>query len=178
MRESWSEDKVAAGLLAATTGGQMPTTRELRRLPRGNALSGAARRYGPKTMDGWADMLGLSRRDHASRTGWNWEQWFADQAASHGLTVDRSTRVKAPFDMMVGTRRIDVKVAFGAFVANGWQWTWRIGKAAHTCDLYALIAARADAPPRLFIVPAAEVPLTCTTHRRRYAAFQDRWSLI
>ena len=178
MRESWSESKVSAALTAAASDGRMPTVRELREMPRGNALAVAARRYGPKTMDGWADALGLSRRNHDSRTGWDWEQWFSDQAESRGFSVVRSTRVKAPFDMMIGTRRIDVKVAFGAFLANGWQWTWRVGKAVHTCDLYALIAARADAPPRLFIVPAAEVPLTCTTHRRRYNVFQDRWGLI
>lgn len=178
MRQQWSESKVYEQLAFASNNGTMPTTSELRLKQGGNALVLAAHRYGPKTMDGWADLIGLTRREHASRTGWNWEQWFAHQAESRGFSVDRSTRVKAPFDMQIGSKRIDVKVAFGAFIANGWQWTWRIGKQAHVCDLYAFVAALSDAPPRLFIVPAATVPFTCTTHRSRYNEFEDRWDLM
>ena len=101
---------------------RMPTSNELRRLlPLGNALACRISRTGG--LDALADRMGIERSDHASRKGWVWEDWFSEQASERGLLVVKRNRVKSPHDLIVSGFTVDVKVATGAQIANGLQWT-------------------------------------------------------
>jgi hypothetical protein len=155
----------------------MPSANALRAVGQ-NALAVAITRHGG--MDAWADRLGLARSEHDSRLGWTWEDWFADQARSRGLTVTQRTRVKDPIDLSVNGHRVDVKSAMGRVISGGTQWTWRVAKDRHDCEAYALVARELDQDPVLMIVPASEIPLTCTTARRggRLFGWVDRWDLV
>ena len=181
MRQSWSEEKVAAFITRVSRDvcpGFMPTVNQMRGAGDG-ALSSALGHHGPRTLAGWGERLGLKPQAHCSGVGWEWEGWVAEQAALRGCAVERQARVKAPFDMTISGVRVDVKSANGKWIANGMQWTWRIAKPAHACDVYALVAM-SDAPPVVFLVPANVVPLTCTTHRhrRRYEPYRDNWGIF
>lgn len=156
----------------------MPTANALRDSRFANVISAAIRLFG--SMDECADALGIRRAEHDSRKGWAWEEWVGEEAEARGFAVESRGRVKAPFDLSVNGKRVDVKVAIGAWVANGWQWTWRIGKREHSCDFYALVAAHNDRPPVVYVVPAERVPLTCTTTRGtgKLAPWRGRWDLF
>lgn len=179
MRIKWSEGLVADQILSLSNQkcpSFMPTASQMREAGM-SSLASIMRSYGPATFAGWGERLGLKPQSHDSAMGWGWESWFAEQARLRGLPVEVRSRVKAPFDLTVAGRPVDVKAANESVSAAGVQWTWRIAKTSHACEVYAFVAI-SKAPPMLFLVPAGEVPLTCTTHRRRYNLYRDGWDIF
>ena len=186
MRIRWSKDEVERRVRVVVSDlglDRMPTKSECLRASGSNALGCAVIDHGGG-FDVVADALGLRRSVHASRVGWQWEDWFAEQARTRGCEVVLRRRVKEPYDMIINGRTVDVKVANGAMVANSTQWTWRIAKKVHTSDVYVFIGLEGTIPPVVFIKPARVVPLTCSTARRGPTMFGihrewiDRWDLL
>lgn len=184
-RTTWTDDRIAEGIrdvMSKLGISHMPSARQIRSVTDSHALAAqVSKRAGG--FDGWADRLGVPRAAHASRLGWEWEAWFMDQARQRGFHVQERTRVKEPYDCIVNGRTVDVKVANGAWITDDWQWTWRIGKKAHTTEFYALVALT-EGRPSVLILPAEEVPLTCmsmrggSTSQRSRAQWFDRWDLF
>lgn len=184
MRRKWTDEKVGAAVLAIAEGGVMPTISEMRRKTGSYALSCQVAQRGG--VDRWATELGLRPSQHASRFGWRWEQWFADQARARGCSVDARNGVKCPWDVMVNGQPVDVKAASGAEHAGGRQFTWRVEKPPTMH--FALIAVGGldgKSPPALFIVPPSHMSSTCATARwgrrqtwGKWARWRDRWDLL
>lgn len=184
MRISWTEPMVEREIRRALRRlglARMPTARELTEIGMGPLTNQIARRGG---FDAWADRLGLLRSEHASRVGWAWEEWVAREASQRGMAVEKRGRVKEAYDLRIGGKTVDVKVANGARIAGGTQWTWRNGRAAHVVEFYVLIGLEDGMPPVVFVVPASAMPLTCATTRKgpasygKRAEWKDRWDLL
>lgn len=177
----WTDARIEQALSEAIVAHHwttMPSCARMAEVLGSNSLPGAITKHGG--MDRWAERMGLATLNHDSRRGWAWEVWMADQARLRGLRCEERDRVKAAVDMHVNGRSVEVKSAVGSWIAGGMQWTWRIGRRAHVADLYALVALTAGDPPVLFIVPAVELPLTCTTTRigGKLWRWRDRWDLF
>lgn len=140
----------------------MPTNSQMRDHFGNNVLGNLVVRRGG--FDLWAKMAGLLQSKHASRTGWNAEDYVAYHAESQGLTIERRGRVKESFDMKINGILVDVKYAKGAHISGATQWTWRIAKPKHSVEVYALVADSDDAI-NIALVPADIVPLTCMSVR-------------
>lgn len=186
-REKWTPEKVESGIRKVIEElglDRMPTSTEIRRVTGNHALAGKVAKDGG--YDSWAARLGLPVSNHDSRKGWAWESWVSSVARERNLHVEPRSRVKDKFDLLIGSKRVEVKSAVGAVIAGEIQWTWGIHREhGHNCDLYFMVAVGLDGgPSHLLIVPAAEVPLTCMTMRsglqstRARSIWFDRWDLL
>lgn len=183
MRTRWTESLIEQRLrdaVAALAVSRMPTANELRSLPGGNALACKVSRT-CNGFDGWADRLGLERAEHASRKGWRWEEWIAEQAEARGMNVERRRRVKEPWDLLINGRAVDVKVSRPYKNSTGtFQWTFRIEREDLRRYFYILVAQQIEGPPRIYIVPHQFMPCTCATIgvRSKYSRWLNRWDLL
>lgn len=183
MREKWTDELVERRVLEACAAlglNRMPTASELARHTGGHGLNGRIVRSGG--FDALASRLNLEVAYHSSRRGWMWEGYFAGLAGGRGLRVVRSERVKSHYDMLVNGRKVDVKSAAGSIIKGGIQWTFRIAT-DYRCEFYAMVAHYPKQPPRVFIVPDAEVPWTCATIRQgpngsKYDKWENAWTQL
>lgn len=178
----WTDEAVEAAIRDAMVRlkiDHMPTSVDLRSLePDGNALACKIARSGG--YDHWADRLGVPVSEHGTRFGWTWEQWFAEQAAAKGYEVERRGTLQFPADVKVQDHWVDVKATVATVIRGVPQWTWRINRKKHTCDVYAFVAVMghdSTSPLRLLIVPANYVPLTTMTMSwgPKSLAARSRW---
>lgn len=180
MRIRWTEEEIAKRLASSVEDlnlTRMPTASELRQLDHGNALACAITRNGG--LDHWASRLGLKPAEHASRKGWKWEDWAGDLLEGlGGMNVQRSRRVKNPWDLMVNGFSVDVKYAKCSIQSGGAQWTWRVTN-KHPSDFLLLVALDAGIP-RVLIVPRQLAGNTSITLRRSSPIwkYENAWHLL
>lgn len=177
-RIKWSRDLIDAHVnqCMATLGvSRMPSANEMRKAGYSKVACAIARRFG---FEAYANLRGLQLKPCTSRMGWKWEEVFATMAESRGFSVERSQRVKSPWDVKVNNLTVNVKAANASLnkAVQRTQWTWRVGLNEHSCDLYALFAiAPGGLSHDLYIVDAAEMPLTCRTMMALDTKNKDRW---
>jgi len=115
-----------------------------------------------------------------------WEDWFANEAESRGMKVERQL-VNAPFDLLINGHRVDVKSCFGPVKAPSTRSTgrvWKWGIKGRGADFYALIIVPAK---DVFIVPVNSLPATAQilitwpnnwSRNPKYGRYMKAWHLL
>lgn len=104
--------------------------------------------------------------------------------AAEGYAAERQT-TKAPFDLLVGLHRIDVKSAHysehvGPLGAKT-GWVFHLHKVPPTCDFYLLVCLDdSEQHMRRYLIPAqeAQVQTITITARGKYERFRDALELL
>jgi hypothetical protein len=130
----------------------------------------------------WSRRLGLPRKDDSdSDFGWLGEEAVAADLRREGHLVERSQKIKAPYDLLVdGCVRIDVKTANHAAYAGSTGvcagWFYRIAKIP-SCDLVALHQADAGG---IYFIPWEVCPRTNITITKdgKYSAYLNRFDIV
>lgn len=136
----------------------MPTANELRAMGH-NSLACAVGRYGGWRH--WADRLRLERKGTETHWAQSWEAREADLYRSLGAEVERQT-TKAPFDLLVNSRRVDVKAStFHDYRPKDGRrvcgYAFAGLKRGRQADFFHLVCVADDERPLArFVVPAAE----------------------
>ena len=165
-RRSWDEVSIESELrVHATRLGRMPSANELRASGAGDLACAVSRRGG---YFAWAKRIGEQLKGTETHRGQCWERSEADYFRSLGYVVAHQS-TKAPFDLLVGSKRVDVKM--------GTRRTYKIGKNQHDwsayffaglnqgkgCDLFDLICVEGDKVLHRFIVPSTSAKVLCLT---------------
>jgi hypothetical protein len=175
-RTKWTDEKIATELNAVIAGtGIMPSAYELRGLGRNDLACALSKRGGFLF---WAERLGVSRVHSDSDTGWDGEKLFVELAQSQGIQADRSTAVKAPYDVLLdGILRVDVKSANYAEYGPCRGWFYRIGKIPQADIIVCLqLDTRNFYGMPWTICPRTNVTIAKSGGRRRQ--FLNNWPLI
>jgi len=155
--------------------GRMPSTGEMRATGQ-NQLAQAIKRNGGVRV--WAAKFGVEQKGSETHRGQRWERHEAAFFSSAGFTVASQT-VKAPFDLLVNDRRIDVKCSI--LNRTGWFQFGNVRQCVD-CDFLDLICVSSDGSLLgRFIVPAVHanvatismMPATLAG-KGKYAPFRDR----
>lgn len=175
----WTDESIATACKEFSAGKEhFPTNSELRDAGRLDLSNAIARNGG---FCSWAKRLGLPRIESDSDTGWAGEEAFKDLAIIGGFAAERMTRVKHPFDIMLGgVLRVDVKSAnFATYGKKGGcrGWFYRIGKApqADVVVLYQLDTKDFYALP-WSMVPQTNITISQTGGK--YAGYFNNWHLL
>jgi len=173
---NWCDAKVEEELrTVAAQLGSFPTASELRSMGR-NDLTCAVTKFGGLIY--WAERLGMQRKHSDSDTGWNGEKAFQAMVESQGMACERSTAVKAPYDLLIeSVVRIDVKTASFASYGQSTGWFYRLGKAVQA-DL--VVFYQPDTGD-FYAVPWHQCPTGNVTLSRgggKYASYLNNWALI
>jgi len=171
-RTTWDDSKIAAhiGSIAGSLG-RMPTNTELVSMGRGDLANAITKRGGFLV---WAEKLSLSRIYSDSDFGWDGEKAVADILESQGFHVERSSKVRWPFDLLLsGFVRLDVKTAKQRTYGQVTGWFYRIGKVPQA-DFVALHQADTG---DIYYIPWALCPtsnVTLSIGGGKYAKFLNR----
>ena len=107
-RKRWSDNLVGEALLPLVESfGRMPSRNELAAAGHQALAVQVAKRGGFRF---WARRLGAEMKDSETFVGRSWEEREAEFFRGLDMTVQRMT-ARAPFDMLVDWRRVDVKSA-------------------------------------------------------------------
>lgn len=147
-RIRWSRELIVAKLTVLIGKyGRMPSHREMlesgeRQLP--GAIINSGR------FVAWAEAMGAPMKDSDTKRGWAAEERVTTELQAVGLNPVRQ-RTRAPFDIQVGTVRVNVKSASFRSYGKVGAWFMGMGKSALHCDVFALV--RYDRPdlPTLWI---------------------------
>jgi hypothetical protein len=126
----------------------------------------------------WSERIGIARPHSDSDTGWEGEVRFAELCERQGISCERMTPVKHPFDLMAGgILRIDVKAARFAKYNQSSGWFYRIAKAPQA-DLIALYQLDTG---EFYALPWWRCPQTNVSISRdggKYADCRNNWSTV
>lgn len=177
-RRKWTNEDVLREMHEASEQlGRMPSATELRAMGK-NALAVKASRMGLWKVAG---DIGLAVKESDSLFGIGVQEREAGLLRAEGLAVE-SHPVKHPFDLTVGTARVDVKASHyaeyqhkdGGSMSRGYFFA--LHKLPATCDLYLLVCVGGMFDGDRYFVPANEAPqrmATITPTGRRFAPYRN-----
>lgn len=180
-RSKWTDSKIENDLREITVSlGHFPSDPDLQKMGRGDLSNAVNKRGG---IISWSERLGLPRVHSDSDTGWDGEKAVQTILESKGFGIERSSAVKAPYDLLInGNVRCDVKTAkqatYNLNTGKPWSaWFYRIGKAVQS-DI--VILYRSDLND-CFVLPWKEVGttnITISPSSPKYGKFKDRFDII
>lgn len=159
-RTKWTDSGIAEQVLSLSKKfSRMPSAREMRLSGRGDLADVVAKKGGFRK---WAVRLGLDLKSSETKLGQDYEAKEAAFLAKEGFAVKRQT-TKNSFDLLVNSKRVDVKVANKY---SCWSWTgysFAGMKRGVDCDFFdCLILGKRGVEHRL-IIPATEIKVTTLT---------------
>jgi hypothetical protein len=177
----WTEEKVKSELLICMSALQidrMPTADELRTLGRNDLHIKISR---TRKYSGWAEYLGLSRKNSETLMGQSYEQMIFDRLRDCGHEVERMS-TKHPYDLLVnGTVKVDVKTGSAYIMRGSRVHSFAINKKEPTCDIYIVMAlSELGGIERSFIIPSHHLKVIslCIGADSKYNRFINRWDYI
>jgi hypothetical protein len=181
-RKMWTEERVERELLECIKTLQidrMPTADELKSLGRNDLHIKISR---TRKYSGWAEYLGLSRKESCTLNGQNMEETMAEKLRQFGHEVERMT-TKHPYDLLVnGTVKIDVKTGCAYDLRGSRVHTFGINKKSPTCDIYICTALNESGTEieRTFVIPSHHLKVVSLSIGKDsvYNRFIDKWEYI
>ena len=175
----WTDELIAVRLVEqAKSFGRMPTAGELRARGMNDLACVISRRGGFLR---WAKELRLETKGTETHRGQKWERSEAGYFAELGFEVEEQT-TKAPFDLLVGGRKVDVKTS--TLNKSGWFQFGSI-KRCVDCEFLDLLCVDGDALVARFIVPAEKARVVTISMMPatlgglgKYAAFRSAVYLL
>lgn len=101
----------------------------------------------------WAKRLGLRMKPSETEFGQSWERREEEFFRGMGLLVEKQT-TKAPFDLLVGKKRVDVKAGRWLEYGPSKGFFFAGLRRGEGCDLFDLVCVEGDEVKCRFIVPA------------------------
>lgn len=179
--KKWFDDVIESELLKCVNSLQldrMPTANELKSLGRQDLHMAIQK---SKKYSGWAEHLGLGRKQSETVRGQNREEEIAAKLESLGHKVERMT-TKHPYDLLVNdTVKIDVKTGKAYLMRGSRVHSFGISKKDPTCDIYIVLALdEQDQVERLFVIPSHHLKVVslCIGKESIYNRFINCWEYI
>lgn len=176
----WTDELIEESLLPFIGEfGRMPSYRELQSVGRcdlGNAISRG------RGFHWWATRLKVEQKGHNTHRGQKWERHEVGFFRGHGFVVEDQP-TGAPFDLIVGGHRVDVKIS-KYHESLGWFQFGNI-KNGIDCDFFDMLCIRDGCILGRFVIPSAAARVRSVTimpsafdGRGKYGPYKDAIDLL
>jgi len=157
----------------------MPTRTEIKNFYGNDALTNKiTKTYG---YYGWAKKLHLPIKQNDTLTGKIAERKASTILNKHGYETLQMPQ-NHPFDLLINNYvKIDVKVSNLYHGEHGNFYSFALRKKYPSCDIYFLIAQKAEADSKIYILPsknAIQLQISIGEHKSIYDKYLNRYDII